>query len=352
MNPTISSVKPVIFISIQNFFDASTRNRIVSLFNHSEQWQQPWKIIEDFKKADFIMIACKKAEDLSRWHHSDEPISRHQLISFSPIAFPDEARWHLQQPVKGERLPIIKFVMLLKEINQFWKVSKSQQPALSPPLSTTPRPKFDHNWRTKAKVLFVGSVGAGKTTAISIISDGKFINTEVVPTDEVRKRKATTTVALDYGSMLLEDNIKLEIYGTPGQRRFDFMSDILIKQCMGIIILITNDAPNPLAELAYYLEFHKYFLRNNKCVIGMLFLLKSFLSILVIHSGNQNNGLNVNVVLSGLCLRLKKKKLGVGRLCLNAKTLIADNYFYYLISCVVNTFVLIAVIRILECSLC
>jgi signal recognition particle receptor subunit beta len=55
------------------------------------------------------------------------------------------------------------------------------------------------------KLVFTGSMGAGKTTAISAISEIPVVNTDVSTTDEARRRKATTTVALDYGEMTLDD---------------------------------------------------------------------------------------------------------------------------------------------------
>lgn len=267
MKSTSGSAKNAITISLQNFSDSSVKNSVASLFKQSEQWQQPWKVMKDPKQADFLMICCDNPTDLIHWHTFHHGTSRHNLISFSTKSFPEEARWHLQQPPNEGRLPLIKFVMLLKEINEFWK-SFNNISTVSKIAKESPK-IFDHNWREKAKILFVGSVGAGKTTAISTITNDKFINTEVRPTDNVKKIKQTTTVALDYGSTILEEGVKLDIYGAPGQRRFNFMSDILINKCMGIVILITNDAPDPLEELTYYLDYHASFLLKNKGVIGI-----------------------------------------------------------------------------------
>jgi len=140
------------------------------------------------------------------------------------------------------------------------------RPGRPPPQKTA----LVHNWRDKGKILFVGSVGAGKTTAVSVLSeDGRFISTEATPTDAVRRIKPTTTVAMDYGNTLLPDGMRLEVYGSPGQRRFAFMSEVLIRQALGLIILINNAAEDPLADLAYYLEFHKTFLAKNPAVIGV-----------------------------------------------------------------------------------
>ena len=120
------------------------------------------------------------------------------------------------------------------------------------------------------KIVFTGSVGAGKTTAIGTISETDPISTEAKPSEaSVFSRKSSTTVAMDYGELTLEDGVKLYLYGTPGQRRFDFMSHILTKGALGLIILIDNSHQNPLEELDYYLNLNAEFLTKNPAVIGI-----------------------------------------------------------------------------------
>lgn len=122
------------------------------------------------------------------------------------------------------------------------------------------------------KLVFTGSVGAGKTTAISAISEVPPIMTEAKPSDEVGLRKASTTVAMDYGELTLEGGTKLNLYGTPGQRRFDFMCHILTKGALGMVVLINNSLPNPLDELDYYLNLNADFLKHQPAVIGVTHL--------------------------------------------------------------------------------
>jgi signal recognition particle receptor subunit beta len=74
---------------------------------------------------------------------------------------------------------------------------------------------------------------------------------------------------MDYGELTLEDGIKLYLYGTPGQRRFDFMSHILTKGALGLIILIDKSHQSPLEELYYYLNLNAEFLTKNPAVIGI-----------------------------------------------------------------------------------
>lgn len=122
---------------------------------------------------------------------------------------------------------------------------------------------------THLKIVFAGSVGAGKTTSIRAISDVELVSTEELASDEVRQLKETTTVALDYGQMNLPDGTKLHLYGAPGQGRFDFMWEILAKGSIGVILLIDDASPSPLEELRAYLEAFSEQLENRAIVIGV-----------------------------------------------------------------------------------
>jgi signal recognition particle receptor subunit beta len=122
----------------------------------------------------------------------------------------------------------------------------------------------------KTKIVFTGSVGAGKTHSIGQISDVPVILTEGKPTEHsVLKKKSTTTIAMDYGELILSEHKKLYLYGTPGQRRFDFMSQILCEGALGLIVLIDNSQENPLEDLDYYLNLNAGFLMKNPAVIGI-----------------------------------------------------------------------------------
>lgn len=126
------------------------------------------------------------------------------------------------------------------------------------------------NKEHKIKFVFTGSVGAGKTTAIKEISEVDPISTEVAPSESsVLKRKKTTTVAMDYGELTLDGGDKIYLYGTPGQRRFDFMCHILTEGALGLIILVDNTHEDPLGELDYYLNLNAAFLQKNPAVIGV-----------------------------------------------------------------------------------
>lgn len=123
--------------------------------------------------------------------------------------------------------------------------------------------------RNALKIVFVGNVGSGKTTAVSAISETPIVGAEAKATEQdALHRKLTTTVGLEYGTTHI-DNTKLHIYGTPGQRRFDFMASIACTGASGMVVLIDNGHKQPLTELDYFLQFHKDFLKNNPFVIGI-----------------------------------------------------------------------------------
>ena len=121
------------------------------------------------------------------------------------------------------------------------------------------------------KIIFTGPVGSGKTTAISSISDIEVVKSEAKATDEVAKRKASTTVAMDYGMLKLEGGESLHLYGTPGQDRFSFMWEILCKGGMGLVIMLDSARPDPLADLDFYLDAFKQFIKDcsHAVVIGV-----------------------------------------------------------------------------------
>lgn len=119
------------------------------------------------------------------------------------------------------------------------------------------------------KIVITGAVGSGKTTAIQAISEVPVISTEVDASDEVREQKETTTVAMDYGELSLEDGNVLKIYGTPGQKRFSFMWEILAEGALGFVILVNDQRSQPLEDLAMYLENFELYIRESTVVVGV-----------------------------------------------------------------------------------
>jgi len=119
------------------------------------------------------------------------------------------------------------------------------------------------------KIVFTGPMGAGKTTAIRAISDVPPVSTEVDNSDRTACDKESTTVALDYGQLLLEDGTAVRLYGTPGQERFGFMWEILCSGAMGIVLLIDGSSATALADLSSYADTFQRLNPNQPLVIGV-----------------------------------------------------------------------------------
>lgn len=119
------------------------------------------------------------------------------------------------------------------------------------------------------KLIISGPPGAGKTTAVSTLSEIQPLQTEANASDETRAIKANTTVAMDYGLISLSEHERVHIYGTPGQERFDFMWDILRKGSIGMILLIDNTRHSPLDDLVFFLEKFKDQILETRVAIGI-----------------------------------------------------------------------------------
>jgi len=119
------------------------------------------------------------------------------------------------------------------------------------------------------KIFFSGPVGAGKTTAISALSDTPIICTNEQATDMTLERKRDTTVAMDYGIMKLEGEERIHLYGTPGQERFNFMWEILVEGGIGLILLLNNNRPDPFRDLDFFLDSFSGFIADTAVAIGV-----------------------------------------------------------------------------------
>ncbi len=112
-------------------------------------------------------------------------------------------------------------------------------------------------------------MGAGKTTAIESLSEIEVVRTEANNSERHIVDKATTTVALDYGEILIGAQDKVRLYGIPGQKRFDFMWAILKKRAKGMVLLVNSDAPDPIDEMIFYLEEFRELYDRGGVVVGV-----------------------------------------------------------------------------------
>lgn len=98
------------------------------------------------------------------------------------------------------------------------------------------------------KMVITGPFNAGKTAFISSVSEIDVVSTEREITDETSRVKKQTTVAMDFGRITVDEELILYLFGTPGQKRFDFMWEILSEGMLGFVVLVDSVRPETFRE--------------------------------------------------------------------------------------------------------
>jgi len=98
------------------------------------------------------------------------------------------------------------------------------------------------------KIVVTGPFSSGKTEFIQSISEIDVVSTDRKISREAERIKNATTVAMDFGRITVDEELILYLFGTPGQRRFDFMWEILSEGMLGFVVMVDSNRPETFRE--------------------------------------------------------------------------------------------------------